>query len=128
MTTELHPRWDAGADCRVERRGTVAVVRLIGEVDAATTELAWPLIDDLLADQGLMHLEIYLSETTFFDSTGIRMLISADRMLRSIDGDLVVSGVSPFLARLFATTGLDQHLDLRPPPPPPHVDGSARRS
>jgi anti-anti-sigma factor len=118
MSAELHPRWNPGLDCRVERHGAVAVIRLIGEIDAAASQLVWPLVDDLLADQGLMRLEIDLSQTTFFDSTGIRMLISAERLLTSIGGDLVVTGLSPFLQRIFETTGLDQHLELRTDPSP----------
>ena len=53
-----------------------------------------------------------LRAVSFMDSTGVRMMIAADRQFRQRGASLVVVQGPPNLRRLFTLAGLDGHLKL----------------
>ncbi|MFD3517561.1 STAS domain-containing protein [Streptomyces sp. NPDC058657] len=61
-------------------------------------------------------LVLDLSELTFFDSTGITMLIVARKLALAAGADIVVSGVGPMVAKIFRITGLDEVFRAFPDP------------
>lgn len=90
--------------------GQAVVLALSGEVDLATA----PVVEDELrraeASQDLIVLD--LRDVSFMDSTGIRMLVAADRRNRERGGALVVVQGSTQVRRLFELSGLTQHLEV----------------
>jgi anti-anti-sigma factor len=112
--------------CSKERREPWCVVRLSGEIDMASTARIWPLIQDLVADQGLLDIEVDLGGTTFVDSTGICLLLQTESLLADIDGRLRVSDAPPFLRHLLDIVGLDDHFEQvegqNGPPAGPSLD------
>jgi anti-anti-sigma factor len=98
--------------CAIERREKWCVVRLAGQIDMESSDRIRPLLDDLVGGQGLLDIEIDLSETTFIDSTGICLLLQTERVLLSSDGQLRVRGVPRSLSRLLEVLDLGDHFDL----------------
>jgi anti-sigma B factor antagonist len=86
------------------------VLALSGEVDLASA----PIVEDELrrteASEGLIIID--LRDVTFMDSTGVRMLVTADRRAHERGATLVVVQGSPQVRRLFELSGLTGHLDV----------------
>lgn len=92
-------------DLTTSRADDGAVVKLVGELDPSTApRLCKELVD--LADEGVPNVTLDLAELTFIDSTGLRVLISAQERLRDMGGDLAVHSPTSTAMRLFAITGM----------------------
>jgi anti-anti-sigma factor len=101
------PRPDASLvlSTRAERGGVV--VRARGEIDLVTSD---DLRDELDRAIVVSHGRVCLDgcDVTFVDSTGLRVLVDADRRLADLDrSGLEVRKASPALRRVLAISGLD---------------------
>jgi anti-sigma B factor antagonist len=81
---------------RSDRAGAVARLTPLGELDIATVALLREAFDAVCADQAAQTIVIDLTELSFMDSTGLRLVLEmsaacadADR-LRVIDGSASV--------------------------------------
>lgn len=63
-------------------------------------------------DGGVRKLVVDLSETEFVDSTGLGVLLSALKRIRSHDGELVVLDSTGSLLRTFRVAGVEQILNV----------------
>lgn len=102
---------------RVERHRTAAGVRVVavsGEIDLATA----PQVRDALAprEDGETAVVLDLRETTFLDSSGIRVLVEAHRAGEADGIPFSVAGSAP-VRDLLETTGVAGHLELVDAPP-----------
>jgi anti-anti-sigma factor len=61
-------------------------------------------------------LVLDLSGLTFFDSSGVTMLIIARKVALAAGARIAVSGVGPMVARIFRITGLDMVFQSYPDP------------
>jgi len=77
-----------------------------GELDLATA----PRLEERLA--GAIDTVLDLSELSFIDSSGIRVLISTARRARAEAWELTVQNPQPAVLRAIEIVGLDQHLGL----------------
>ena len=93
-----------------------AVLRLVGEVDAATLLHFRGEADELLLDDSVDELVVDLSETTMLDSSGIGLLVHLKMLACDNAIGLVLHGVPPRVRSLLALTQLDRVLDIRDPP------------
>jgi anti-anti-sigma factor len=57
---------------------------------------------------------IHIFDLPFIDSSGMRLLLSALRLIHRQDGCLVVACANPTVLRLFAVTGMDKTFDVVP--------------
>lgn len=89
-----------------EPGGELAVA---GELDAYT---APALEGRLLASIAQDDLRVDLSEVSFMDSTGIRVIVKVDNELRTRDRALVIVRPSPAVLRLLQLTSLDDRLRI----------------
>jgi anti-anti-sigma factor len=86
------------------------VVALHGELDlAGAPELRSRLHAACKAGDNLLILD--MAELAFTDSTGLSILVEYHMKTKTAGGGLVLSGVRPPVARVFAITGL--HSELR---------------
>jgi anti-sigma B factor antagonist len=90
--------------------GHGVVLALSGEVDLCTAPVAEDELRRAEASQDLIVLD--LRAVSFMDSTGIRMLVAADRRNRERGAALVIVQGTPQIRRLFELSGLTQHLEL----------------
>lgn len=63
--------------------------------------------------RGEHRLTLDFAEVRLIDSAGIGVLLSAQRRVRAVGGELVVANVSDHVRRVFALTGVDRSLSLR---------------
>jgi anti-sigma B factor antagonist len=95
----------------IEERDGAVYVTLLGELDIST---AGPLEDNLQrieADEPRL-LVIDLSRLDFMDSTGLRILISADQRARADGRRCVLIRGNDIVQRVLRLTGLDERLDI----------------
>lgn len=95
----------------IEEHAGAVHVRLQGELDISTA----PRLEEMLlrteAD-GPALLVIDLSELDFMDSTGLRLLISADQRARDAGRRLVLIQGNEMVQRVLRLTRLDERLEI----------------
>lgn len=114
MTVRLDDLPNFGVSTRVAADGT-RVVAARGEVDLATA----PDLAEVLAAHGADEraLVLDLRETTFLDSSGIRVLVEAHRSGEERGVPFSVVAGTPAVRDLLVTTGVAEHLRLVEAPP-----------
>ncbi|SRR5579884_50408 len=98
-------------DVAVRTDRDVSVVSVAGEVDLYTA----PRLEEALsrAASGTPPLVVVnLAQTTYLDSTALRVLTTALRQVRERDGEIAVISTQPKITKLFSITGLDQLFPL----------------
>jgi anti-anti-sigma factor len=100
-------------DVQVEHADGVVVVRPRGEVDMASA----PALRDIMRDLGHRGASVHLdlSEVTFIDSTGLRLVWDADAESRADGRHLTLSAGPPQVMRVFDLTGLTRRLPFTDP-------------
>ena len=98
----------------LSRRGAVdatpqetITVALRGDLDAATAAEARGALGDAIAQHPGALVRVDLAEVTHLDSSGVGMLIGAQRRAATAGGDLRVVRPQPRVAGLLRLTGLD---------------------
>ena len=100
------------ADTRVE--GDSVRVSLRGELDLSTAESAEQAVRT--AENGRpRRLVLDLSGLTFMDSTGLRLILQADRRWRSNGRGLRLVPGPPAIQRVFTITGTENRLAFLAP-------------
>ena len=90
-------------------RVTVAVR---GEVDLATAPELRQQITDRLASAPANTLHLDLSGVSFMDSSGLLVLLAAQRRARLLGGDVVLTRTSPPVERLLDLAGVPFSVEL----------------
>ncbi|MFD0856647.1 STAS domain-containing protein [Actinomadura adrarensis] len=89
----------------IEASDGCAVVRVAGEVDAATAPGVREKVLELVA-KGSAHLIVDLTDVGFLDSTGLGMLVGSLKRVRVHEGSLMVVTSAEHIRRVFRITGL----------------------
>jgi anti-anti-sigma factor len=90
----------------------VAIARLLGEHDLASMSETTDQLRELVAGEGV-RLVIDVSETLFFDSTGLRMLFGLDAELREAGRRLVIQcDASAPMWRLLEVAGVPEAMPV----------------
>jgi anti-anti-sigma factor len=95
-----------------EERGPVAVVTLRGELDLLSTVELEPELERLADEPGVGVAVLDLRELEFLDSSGLRLIVMAERALRQGGRRLVlVRGPQP-VQRVFEITRMTERLEF----------------
>ena len=92
------------SELRVVEGDGARTLRLIGDLDLHTYEIAGDAIRPLLSERGDVRLD--LSELAFLDSSGVRVLLEAFKTLRTNGKDLILASPPPHVRRVFDILGL----------------------
>ena len=98
-------------DLRVVRGDSRMRIAPVGELDIATS----PQLEEAIAratSEPVSELVLDLRELTFMDSTGLRVMVSADARARDDSRRLAIVQGPEAVHRVFRITGLDDHLDI----------------
>ena len=90
-----------------------AVVELRGELDVSSASSLRERLLGILADQA-PNLILDLSRLTFIDSTGISVLLAAERRAHELGGSLSLAGPQKIVTRVLHITSLDRHFPIFP--------------
>jgi anti-anti-sigma factor len=98
-------------DITVEQRGSAVHLRLRGELDIST---ATRLEDDLqrIEAERPELIVLDLKELSFMDSTGLRLLITADARAREGGRELAIVQGNDMVQRVLRLTRLDERLHI----------------
>jgi len=90
--------------------GDLAVVRLAGELDAATS----PILRPKLLEEATRPAEttLDLEALRFCDAAGLRLLVEVTRQARAAGGSVRLRHLRPAVARVVEVTRCDQFLDI----------------
>jgi anti-sigma B factor antagonist len=86
-----------------------AILAVAGEVDLATVPELERAVKSVL-ENGTANLVIDLSDTSFMDSTGLRVLITADQQFKDADRDLAILVKAGPISRLIDVSGMNELL------------------
>lgn len=89
--------------------GTTRTITPHGELDIATVDTAGEALVTAFAD-GHETVVLDLAETTFLDSTGVRLVLEANARARRGNARLVVLPGPPHVQRVFEVCGLTDDL------------------
>ncbi|HEX6713817.1 MAG TPA: STAS domain-containing protein [Thermoleophilaceae bacterium] len=93
--------------------GVTERIDVSGELDmTAAATLGSELLDCLAGDVRKIVLE--MSHVLLIDSAAIGVLLSTHRLAQGSGRELVVENASDHVRRVFAITGLERELNLRP--------------
>jgi anti-sigma B factor antagonist len=92
--------------CRVSAIGGGHRVTVCGEVDIA----AAPKLAEALVQFPSGTVIVDLADVTFFDASGLRALLAAQRNIERRKGRLIVEGTSAAVRKVFDIVGLDSSL------------------
>jgi len=97
-------------EIHVDRVDGILVISPVGEIDIVTGGL---FLEALIAaiSTGESRLIVDLSQVPFMDSTGLTIFLSADRALRSIDGEMHLVA-RPGVAEMFELAWMDKFFPL----------------
>ena len=96
-----------------EQLGDWHVLHVHGELDVETAPVLREACSDAVSD-GHTSLILDLSDVPFIDSSGLSVLISAQRVVRLAEGRLRLATAAPPTLRLLRITRLDTAFDIRP--------------
>jgi anti-anti-sigma factor len=94
-----------------EREGDVATIRLEGELDLTTAREADTAIQRM-EDEGATTLVVDLRGLRFMDSTGLRVIVSADSRARRAGRHVRLIPGPEAVHRVFRIALLDQRLEF----------------
>jgi anti-anti-sigma factor len=100
-----------GIDLQIDRNGTSATVTVAGDIDLTSA----PRLDDevtALIEDSVSRLTITLGGVSFMDSTGLRVLLKASKLLDTNGGTLLLEEPSDPVRRLLEVSGLDSHFQI----------------
>jgi anti-anti-sigma factor len=88
------------------------VIRVYGEVDVSTAHLLRAAVFDAL--EASSNLVLDLGPTSFFDSSGLTVLVGASRMRNFDPTAITVSNASASIRKVLNITGVDQIVAVAP--------------
>jgi len=107
----IKPSDRSGFLLAVDLAGAQPVVRLVGDVDMATS----PAVKNALAELvegGHLAVVVDLSEVTFMDSSGLHVLVDMQRRLSDAGGKVVLRKPGPAVGKLLQITGVGPMFQL----------------
>jgi anti-anti-sigma factor len=97
---------------RVRRADERVIVELVGDLDLKDAADLQAALLDLTMGQGNRSLALDLSELTFIDSTGLRVLVETNRRIREVGGDMVLWNLRPHTRKVLEIAGLSMFLRI----------------
>ena len=90
----------------LEKKGTVLLVRLEGELDHHTAEELRTKVEQQFEQFDLKHIVLNMEQLSFMDSSGLGVILGRYKQVKNLDGQMVVCAISPAVKRLFEMSGL----------------------
>ncbi|MDF2821631.1 MAG: spoIIAA [Clostridiales bacterium] len=82
------------------------VVKLKGELDHHSAEIVREKIDRSIDRGGIKNLIFDCSKMDFMDSSGLGVMMGRFKKLKSMGGQVVISGINPNIDRVFKLSGI----------------------
>lgn len=96
----------------LESKGIRLVVHLPVELDHHYTEEIRKNIDRKIQEEPIGELEFDFSDTAFMDSAGIGMILGRYKIMKALDGQVVMSHMSRQIRRILSLSGIQKYIQL----------------
>lgn len=96
----------------LERKGMRLVVCLPVELDHHYTEEIRSEVDRVIEEEPIQELEFDFSRTVFMDSAGIGMILGRYKMMKALDGRIIMSHMRGQIQRILKLSGILQYIQL----------------
>jgi anti-anti-sigma factor len=103
--------WTGDFTAEVAHADGHSVVVVRGEIDLATADRFRAAMDDAI--DGSARVEVDLGATTFMDSTGLAVLLTAHQRLGRAQEAIVLRNASSRILRVLQVSGVAAVLDIR---------------
>lgn len=97
--------------------GDTAVLAVKGEIDVSNVEEFGRNVDECLRTSCRV-VSMDMAGLTFIDSSGLRIIVEANKRLRERDGQLVIKDPPAILRRIVEVSGLTDFFGLTDEAPP----------
>lgn len=89
------------------------VLVLAGDLDVASRDDLWQVIQSLLDNRSPQTVTLDLAGVGFADCSSLNVLVRAHQEIAARNGRLISTGAQPVVRKVLRLTGLDGYLDLR---------------
>ncbi len=96
----------------LERKGVRLVVYLPMELDHHYTEEIRREVDQVIREEPICELEFDFSRTIFMDSAGIGMLLGRYKIMKALDGRLLMTHMREQIKRILKLSGILNYIPL----------------
>jgi anti-sigma B factor antagonist len=90
-----------------------AAIVLSGELDVSTAPALRNQLH-LLIDSGAINLTCHISGLRYIDSSGLSVIVMAQKRLNMLGGNLILLSPVPTVRRFFEISGVDDYLAIQP--------------
>ena len=98
---------------KIEYRHKEIYVYLSGEIDHHSASLIRNGIDDAIIKKRPKYLVLNFKDVSFMDSSAIGLIMGRYKLMRSINGKLIVDDLSPSYIKIMRLAGLERLCELK---------------
>ncbi len=95
-------------EIKVNIKKDVLCTSLSGELDHHTAKEVKDLIEEVIKNQKIKHLLFDFSHLSFMDSSGIGVIVGRYKLIKSLGGQVVISGAAGNIKKLLYMSGIDK--------------------
>ena len=88
----------------IKNEGDISIISLTGSLDTNTSKEAEDQINKLL-EEGSIKLLIDLTDLDYISSSGLRILLSTSKKLKSLRGEMRICGLNETVNEVFEISG-----------------------
>jgi len=81
------------------------VLGITGKLDTSTSPQLEKTINELFANEETRNLELDMKDVTYLSSAGLRVLLTTQKKVNSLQGQLVITNANQTLKEVFEITG-----------------------
>lgn len=96
----------------MEVKGSRLVVSLPAELDHHYTEDIRTEIDRAVSGQPVDEVEFDFTRTIFMDSAGVGMLIGRYKIMKALNGRIILSHMNRQIQRILSLSGIQRYIQL----------------
>lgn len=96
----------------LESKGIRLVVHLPVELDHHHTEEIRKKVDRKIQEEPISELEFDFSDTAFMDSAGIGMILGRYKIMKALNGQVIMSHMSRQIRRILSLSGIRKYIQL----------------
>ncbi|NGX54634.1 MAG: Anti-sigma-B factor antagonist [Chlamydiae bacterium] len=100
-------------EAQVEEKGDVIVVRVEGRLDAASSPQLEKQINSII-EAGHFKLLLNFSGVDYLSSAGMRLMLSASKKLKSLEGRLIACSLNEEVMDVIKMAGFNQVIEIYP--------------
>ncbi len=109
--TAIKPAASESVEIDHEQKEGIWLVALRGRFDAPSAPEAERTLRTLL-EQGMSRVILDLADVEYISSGGLRVIVMLTKALEKINGEMKLSGLSPFVSEVFKITNLAKRYDI----------------